>query len=199
VRLAISYGASRLFWYFCTVQPVRSKAPNSIVQMLSHLRPRPTAVRRASGFVQVGKCRAIGSSFKSPKKRAGHGFADRCPASSVSRPVRQLHLSRLKRNWDVRQRGLVPESSPHKSPPRECCDRIQREYIRDIAVRFDFDVCAFLQATCPFRQFVPADDTMPSRVRLVFVAVLFPTHASRKRQSSVSIAVRCGAALRVLT
>jgi hypothetical protein len=41
---------------------------------------------------------------------------------------------------------------------------------------------------------------VPFRARLVFVAaVLFLTHVSREQKASVSIAVQCGAALRVLT
>ncbi len=64
---------------------------------------------------------------------------------------------------------------------------------------FDFDVRAFLQATCRFCQLVPADDAVPFCASFVFVAVLFPTRVSSKRGPSVSIAVRCDAALRVLT
>ena len=119
------------------------------------------------------------------------------PGHSLSRLVRHLHLSRLKRNWDVRQRGLAPESSSHKSPLPNAAIGFSGSIFAISQFAFNFDVCAFLQAICLFRQLVPADDAMPFRARLVFVAVLFPTHPSRKREPSVSIAVRCGAALRV--
>jgi hypothetical protein len=92
----------------------------------------------------------------------------RFPASRVSRPVRHLHVSRLKRNWDVRQRGLAPESNSHKSAHANAAIGFSGSIFAISQFAF-FDVCAFPQATCPFRQLVPTDDAMPFGGRLVFV------------------------------